>query len=34
MNTDVLQGIEFQETGERVDTVLIKHLKKIRVLEK
>ncbi len=34
MNTDVLQGIEFQETGERVDTVLIKHLKKIRVLDK
>ena len=33
MNSEVLQGITFEETGERVDTVLIKHLKKIRVLE-
>jgi len=33
MNTEVLQGITFEETGERVDTILIKHLKKIRVIE-
>jgi 2',3'-cyclic-nucleotide 2'-phosphodiesterase (5'-nucleotidase family) len=33
MNSEPLQGISFRETGERVDTVLIKHLKKIRVLE-
>jgi 2',3'-cyclic-nucleotide 2'-phosphodiesterase (5'-nucleotidase family) len=33
MNSEVLQGIPFEETGERVDTVLIKHLKKVRILE-
>ncbi len=33
MNTESLQGIAYQETGERVDTLLIKFLKKIKVLK-
>jgi len=34
MNLDSLQHIPFQETGERVDTILAKHLKEVRVLRK
>ena len=34
MNSEPLQGIEFQETGERVDSMLIQHLREIRFLEK
>ncbi len=33
MNTESLQGIVYKDTGERVDTLLIKFLKKIRVLK-
>lgn len=33
MNTESLQGISFLETGERVDTLLTKYLKKIRVIK-
>jgi 5'-nucleotidase/UDP-sugar diphosphatase len=33
MNTDSLQGIDFEETGERVDSLLIKHLRKLRVID-
>jgi hypothetical protein len=34
MNSEPLQGIDFRETGERVDSMLIQHLRKIRLLEK
>jgi hypothetical protein len=33
MNSEPLQGIEFAETGTRVDTMLIDHLRKIRIIE-
>lgn len=33
MNTASMQNIAFKETGERVDTVLLKHLKQIKVIE-
>jgi 5'-nucleotidase len=33
MNTNSLQNIPFKETGERVDTILLKHLKQIKVIE-
>ncbi len=33
MNTDSLQGITFEETGERVDSLLIKYLRKLRVID-
>ena len=33
MNTAFLQNIPFKETGERVDTLLLKHLKLIKVVE-
>lgn len=33
MNVSSLQNISFQETGERVDTILLKHLKQIQVIE-
>ncbi|GAG70299.1 unnamed protein product [marine sediment metagenome] len=33
MNIAFLQDIPFKETGERVDTLLLKHLKQIKVIE-
>ncbi len=33
MNSEPLQGIEFQETGERVDSMLIMHLRTLRKIE-
>ena len=34
MNSEPLQGIDYKETGERVDSMLIQHLREIRFLEK
>ncbi|MGB2906257.1 MAG: bifunctional UDP-sugar hydrolase/5'-nucleotidase [Candidatus Aminicenantaceae bacterium] len=33
MNSKPLQGIDFQETGERVDSMLIQHLRALRKIE-